>query len=78
MISEGISDDIPSQIKILNMVIPVLMRFYRLFSNWSVESCIKSHNGVRHATKCDVIIDVKLFQTVYPRIYCRKLLTLSN
>ena len=29
-------------------------------------------------TKCDVINDVKLFPTVYRRIYCRKFLTLSN
>ena len=28
--------------------------------------------------KCDVIRDVKLFPTIYPRIYRRKVLTLSN
>ena len=29
-----------------------------------MESC-KPHKAVRHPTKCDVINDVKLFQTVY-------------
>ena len=36
------------------------------------------HNAVRHPTKCDKINDVKLFPTVYRRIYCPKFLTLSN
>ena len=78
MISERISDHIPPQIKILNMVIPILMCFYYLVSNWSVASCIKPHKGIHHPTKNDVIYDVKLFPTVYRRIYCRKFLTLSN
>ena len=38
MISERISDDIPPQMKKLNMAIPILMRFYSLVSNWSVAS----------------------------------------
>ena len=38
----------------------------------------KPHKAARHPTKCDVINDVKLFPTVYRRIYCRKFLTLSN
>ena len=38
----------------------------------------KPHKAARHPTKCDVINDVKLFLTVYGRIYCRKYLTLSN
>ena len=42
-----------------------------------LESC-KPHNAARHPRKCDVINDIKLFPTVYRRIYCRKLLTLSN
>ena len=42
-----------------------------------LERC-KPHKAARHPTKCDVISDVKLFTTVYRRIYCRKLLTLSN
>ena len=42
-----------------------------------LERC-KPHIAARHSTKCDVINDVKLFPTVYRRIYCRKFLTLSN
>ena len=38
----------------------------------------KPHKAARHPTKCDVINDVKLFLTVYRRIYCRKFLSLSN
>ena len=72
MISEGIFDDIPPQMKILNMVIPILMHFRR-----KLERC-KQHNSSRHPMKCDVIHDIKLFPTVYRRIYCRKFLMLSN
>ena len=36
------------------------------------------HNPSRHPTKCDVFNDIKLFPTVYSRIYCRKFLKLSN
>ena len=36
-----------------------------------LERC-KPHKVARHPTKCDVIDDVKLFLTVYRRIYCRK------
>ena len=43
MISESISDDIPPQIKILNMVIPILMHFSSLSSNWSVTRHVKTH-----------------------------------
>ena len=57
MISERISDDIPPEIKIFNTVIPMLMRFYSLVSNWNVASRTK----VYHQMKCDVINDVKLF-----------------
>ena len=39
---------------------------------------LKLHKAARHLTKCDVIDEVKLFPTVYRRIYCRKFLTLSN
>ena len=41
------------------------------------ERC-KPYKAACHPTKCDVINDVKLFPTVYRRIYCRKFLTLSN
>ena len=45
-----------------------------------LERC-KPHKATqRHtfSTKCDLINDVKLFPTVYRKIYCRKFLTLSN
>ena len=42
-----------------------------------LERC-KPHKAALHPTKCDVINDVKLFPTVYRRIYCRKFLALSN
>ena len=76
MIFDCISDNIPPQMKILNMVISILMHFYNLVSNWSVASRKKPHKA--YVMKCDVINDVKLFPTVYCRIYCRKFLTLSN
>ena len=71
MISERISDDIPPQMKILNMDIPILMPFCSL-------SSMEVLQAAPHPMKCDVINDVKLFLTVYHRIYCRKFLTLSN
>ena len=40
---ERISDNIPPQMKILNMVIPILKHFSSLSSNWSVVSRIKRH-----------------------------------
>ena len=42
-----------------------------------LERC-KPYKTERHPTICDVINDVKLFPTVYRRIYCRNFLTLSN
>ena len=74
MISERISDDIPPQMKILNMVIPILIQFCNLFK---LERC-KPYKAARHPRMCDVINDVKLFPAEYCRIYCRKFLTLSN
>ena len=47
-------------------------------SNPPPPNLCKPHNAARHPRKCDVINDVKLFPTVYRRIYCRKFLTLSN
>ena len=38
----------------------------------------KAQKATHHSTKCDIINDVKLFPTVYHRIYCRNFLTLSN
>ena len=70
MISERVSDDIP-----LHMVIPILMHFCSFISNFWHR---KPYKAARHPRICDVINDVKLFSTVYRRIYCRKFLTLSN
>ena len=62
MISSHISDDIPLQKKIFNMVILILN------SNALLHFClIGALQAVRHQTKCDVINEVKLFPTVYPR-----------
>ena len=43
MISERKLDDIPPQMKILNMIIPILMHFCSYVSNSSIESHIKLH-----------------------------------
>ena len=75
MISDHISDDIPPQMKILNMVIPILILFCSFVSNWRVASHKKA---ARHSRICDVINDVKLFPTVYRSICCGKFLMLSN
>ena len=61
-----------SKMKILKMVIPILMHF-----DLKLERC-KPHKAALHPKKGDIIDDVKLFPTVYCRIYCRKFLTLSN
>ena len=42
-----------------------------------LERC-KPREAARHPTKWDVINEVKLFPTVYRRVYCRNFLTLSN
>ena len=44
MNSEPISDDIPPQMKILNMVIPILMHFHSFVLNLSIESHMPSNN----------------------------------
>ena len=71
MISERISKDIPHQMKISKYGYP--------HSNELPQSplkleCCKPHKAARHPTKYDVINDIKLFPTVYRRIYCCKLL----
>ena len=43
IISERISSDIPPQMIILNMVVPILMCFYSLISNWRVASRTKAY-----------------------------------
>ena len=56
MISDNISDNIPPQMNILNIVNPILQFALKL------ERC-KPHTVACHPTKCDVINDVKLFPT---------------
>ena len=70
MISDRISDNIPPQMKILNMVIPILTH---LQSRLKLERC-KPHKAASNPMKCNVINDVKLFR----RVYCRKVLTLTK
>ena len=57
MISERISDGIPPQMKILNMVI--LLQLFLKF-----KQCLP-HKVACHSTICDVIKYVKLFLTVH-------------
>ena len=49
-----------------------LLQFRLEFERW------KPHKAARQPMRSDVINFVKLFPTVYHRIYCRKFLTLSN
>ena len=53
------------------MVIPILQVCLKL------EHC-RSPKATRHPTLCNIINDVKLFPTVYRRIYCSKFMMLSN
>ena len=84
MISDCISDNMPPQMNILNMVIPILMHFCAclpLKSSLHIKlECCKLHKTACHQRKCDEINGVKLIQTVYCRyiVYGRKFLTLSN
>ena len=50
MISEHISDDLPPQKKILNIVIPILILQFCLKFD-----CCKKHLAARHPTICDGI-----------------------
>ena len=70
MISERISDDIPPQMNILNMVIPILMHFFSYVLNWSIASRIKLHVIQRNVTK--------FMMSNYFGQYCPKVLMLSN
>ena len=69
MISEGISDDmIYLQNENFEYGYPhsnALLQFYLNFERYM------PHKAACHLTKCNVINDVKLFPTVYPRNYCR-------
>ena len=42
-----------------------------------MESC-KPHKATRHPTKCDILNEINVFQTVNRRIYCSKFLMLSH
>ena len=93
MISERISYDIPPQMKILNMVIPILMHYQHFPFKKTVKmyfvalicpaaaSCIKPLASCIYSLvnqwKATLGYDVG-FLTVYRRIYCRKFMTLSN
>ena len=66
--SDRISDDIPPEMKILNMVIPILMHFRK-------RALQPAYKAARHPTISDVINDAKLFPTVYRSC---KVLTSSN
>ena len=93
MISECIFDDIPPQMKILNMVIPILMHYQHFPFKKTVKiyfvalippaaaSCIKPLASCIYSLvnqwKVMLRNDVG-FPTVYCRIYCRKFMTLSN
>ena len=56
VISKSISDDIPPQMKMLNMLIPILMHFCSFILNLTIRNSWM---------KGDVVNDVKLFSTVY-------------
>ena len=75
MISDCISNDIPTQMNILNMVIHILMYFCACLP---LKSLIRLKIGVLqsacHPMKCDVFNDIKLF----PTVYCSKFFTISN
>ena len=49
-----------------------------LLQSWFKLVHCKLHKAAHHPMKCDVINEVKLFPTVYRRIYCHKFWTLSN
>ena len=69
-----ISDDKPPQMKILNGY-PNSNTL--LQSGLKLEHC-KLHKAAHNPTKYDLFNNVKLFPTVYHRIYCGKFLTFYN
>ena len=75
MISERISDDILPQNETFEYGYPHPNAILQFCLNF--EPC-KPHNTAYHPNIYDVIKDVKLYPTVYRRIYCRKFWTLSN
>ena len=72
MISDCIFDHIPPQIKNFKYGYPHSNALLQFFAQ------IEALQAARHPAICDVINDVKLFPTVYRRIYCHKFLMLSN
>ena len=54
----------PSQMKCLNMVIPIQMYFDSFVSNWSVESCLQPHAIQIMCLTNDV--------NFFPTVYCRR------
>ena len=60
--------------KVLNMVVPILMRFYSLVSNWSFASRIKPHIGVCHPANVTYLIALNYFR----QDILTQILTLSN
>ena len=75
VVSNCISNHIHTQMKMLNMVIPILMHFEQICLRLE---CCKHHKAAIYPTKCDVINYFKLFPTVYHMLYCQYILTLSN
>ena len=73
MISDHISDDIPTQLNILNMVIPILMHF---------SACLPSKSlFVSNWSDVDRMLSMLWPQTISditPWIYCHKFLILSS
>ena len=83
MIYDRIYDNIPPQMKILNMIIPILMYFFKFYTSKTLYF-VQNVSFVRDVNYyvdqslhvSDVAVDVG-FPTVYRRMYCRKFLTLS-
>ena len=68
MISDLISDDIPPQMNILGMFIPILMHCSSgctCLLLKSVLSQIGALQAICQPMKCDLINDIKLFPTVH-------------
>ena len=69
MNSERILDNIPPQMKILSMVIPILM-LCNLFSNWNIASLIKPHVIQRNVTyKWRQTISDSILQDILSQIF---------
>ena len=76
VISESISNNyIPPQMKILNIIIPILMHFCSFVSNWSFTSHIMLRIIQWHVTK---LMTSNCFLQYITGLQCRKFLTLSN